>query len=80
MKAAVDFETITAIPVTPLLYEFICLGEVGRDKLVVAKKYTDADERKDDVYSGTETGGLFECSLLRLDRSFLRASYCMSIL
>ncbi len=75
MEAAVDFEAIATVPVTPLLDEFVCLGKVGRDKLVVAKKDADADEREDDVYSGTQTGGLFECSLLGFDSLFLRKSY-----
>ena len=71
METAVDFEAIATIPVTPLLDEFICLGKVGRDELVVTEKDADADEYEDEVYSGTQTGGLFERSLLCLNRLFL---------
>ena len=71
VKAAIDFEAVTTVPVTAFLDELVCLGKVSRDKLVVAEKDADADEHEHDVYSRSQTGRLFECSLLRLDRFFL---------
>ena len=73
MKAAIHFEAIATIPVAALLDKLVRFRQVGGDELVVAKEEADADEREDDVYSRTQTGGLFERKLLSLDRLFLNA-------
>jgi hypothetical protein len=76
VEAMIDFEAIATVPVAALLDKLVRFREVGGDELVVAKEEADADEREDDVYSRTETGGLFEGELLCFDRLFLFTQSC----
>ena len=71
MEATIDLEAIATVPVAPLLDKLVRFRKVGGDELVIAKEEADADEREDDVYSGTQTGGLFEGELLCFYRFFL---------
>jgi len=60
VKTTIDFEAVATVPVATLLDKLVRFGNVGRDELDVAKEEADADEREDDVYPGTQAGGLFE--------------------
>jgi hypothetical protein len=53
VEATIDFEAIATVPVATLIDKLVRFRKVGGDELVVAKEEADADEREDDVYSGT---------------------------
>ena len=51
MKAAVDFETIEAVPISTLFNQFFCFREISGNELVVAKEEPDADEGERNIDS-----------------------------